>query len=215
MKAKIRISILITFIITIFVVKDIVFIVTEKSLLFEQHLNESKVILQTAEGVLNYYYSQQAQIGTEKAQELALTILRQMRYEGGNYIWVNTLEYRFLMHPLLETVEGQDMSQLTDPDGIKPIIVATDTALAGGGTFRYSWPKPGQPADKYFPKVSYVILFKPWKWVVGTGSYVDHIESSYLNVIAYKLIISLACIILAILISTIILKQLYTLEKDL
>lgn len=207
MKASIKISILISFIITIFVVKDIIFIITEKSLLFEQHLNESKVILETAEGVLNYYYNQQEQIGTERAQESALTILRQMRYEGGNYIWVNTLEYRFLMHPLLETVEGQDMSQLTDPDGIKPIIVATDTALAGGGTFRYSWPKPGQPVDKFFPKVSYVFLFKPWKWVVGTGSYVDHIESSFLNNTIYRIFFTLTCIIITIMISIISIKK--------
>ncbi|MBU2711779.1 cache domain-containing protein [Zooshikella harenae] len=181
--------------------------ITEKNRFFVQHINKSKVVLQTAEGILKYYYSQQDKMGIEKAQESALKVLRQMRYEDGNYIWVNTLEYRFLMHPLLETVEGQDMSQLIDPDGIKPIIVATDTALAGGGTFKYSWPKPGYPADKFFPKISYVFLFKPWKWVIGTGSYVDYIESSFINYILYRFFFTLCCIIIVILISIISIRK--------
>ncbi|MGI0119547.1 cache domain-containing protein [Zooshikella sp. RANM57] len=180
---------------------------TEKNRFFVQHINENKVVLETAEGILNYYHSQQDNMGIEKAQESALIVLRQMRYEGGNYIWVNTLEYRFLLHPLLETVEGQDMSQLTDPDGIKPIIVATNTALAGGGSFKYSWPKPGHPADEFFPKISYVFLFKPWKWVVGTGSYVDHIESSFINFIIYRIFLSLSCIIIVILISILSIRK--------
>ncbi|WP_159279953.1 methyl-accepting chemotaxis protein, partial [Klebsiella pneumoniae] len=37
------------------------------------------------------------------------------------------------------------------------------------------WPKPGaeQPVDK----VSYVKLFKPWGWIIGTGIYVDDVNA--------------------------------------
>ena len=35
------------------------------------------------------------------------------------------------------------------------------------------WPKPG--FNKPQAKVSYVKLFKPFNWVIGTGAYVDDI----------------------------------------
>ena len=43
------------------------------------------------------------------------------------------------------------------------------------GVVEYQWPKPGaeQPVDK----VSYVKLFKPWGWIIGTGIYVDDVNA--------------------------------------
>ncbi|MCL6634624.1 MAG: methyl-accepting chemotaxis protein [Peptococcaceae bacterium] len=40
----------------------------------------------------------------------------------------------------------------------------------------YYWPKAGEDAAVGFPKISYVKLFKPWGWVVGTGLYIDDID---------------------------------------
>jgi methyl-accepting chemotaxis protein len=39
----------------------------------------------------------------------------------------------------------------------------------------YLWPKPG--SDKPVPKISYVRLFSPWGWIVGSGIYVDDIQA--------------------------------------
>jgi signal transduction histidine kinase len=39
-------------------------------------------------------------------------------------------------------------------------------------------PSPRHRATKeLFPKQSYVKLYKPWGWVLGTGLYVDDIEA--------------------------------------
>ena len=46
----------------------------------------------------------------------------------------------------------------------------------GMGKVEYSWSKPG--SDKPVPKMSYVMLFKEWGWVVGTGEYIDNIEAN-------------------------------------
>ncbi len=40
---------------------------------------------------------------------------------------------------------------------------------AGGGYVEYWFPKKGQNAPQ--PKRSYVLLFKPFGWVVGSGYY--------------------------------------------
>ncbi|MBU1742167.1 MAG: HAMP domain-containing protein, partial [Proteobacteria bacterium] len=38
----------------------------------------------------------------------------------------------------------------------------------------YLWPKYG--AKKPVPKISFVKLFKPWGWIIGTGLYIDNID---------------------------------------
>jgi len=39
----------------------------------------------------------------------------------------------------------------------------------------YYWPKYG--ADKPQPKVSFVKRFNKWDWVIGTGMYIDDIDT--------------------------------------
>ncbi len=41
----------------------------------------------------------------------------------------------------------------------------------GGGFVDYLWPKPGE--SQPVPKISYVKLYEPWGWVVGSGIYID------------------------------------------
>jgi sigma-B regulation protein RsbU (phosphoserine phosphatase) len=80
---------------------------------------------------------------------------------------------------------------------------------SNGGYVDYTWPKPVKDgtvtADK--PKLSYVKIFKPWNWVVGTGVYVDNIEDSIrqteealqnqVNLIVLKILLCAAVILVA------------------
>ncbi|KPA15979.1 chemotaxis protein, partial [Candidatus Magnetomorum sp. HK-1] len=43
----------------------------------------------------------------------------------------------------------------------------------------YYWPYPGK--EDPVPKISYVSLYKPWGWVVGTGVYLDHTNKRLLK----------------------------------
>ena len=40
----------------------------------------------------------------------------------------------------------------------------------------YLWPKPG--SDKPVQKVSYVKGFEPWGWIVGSGVYLDNVDTT-------------------------------------
>ncbi len=42
----------------------------------------------------------------------------------------------------------------------------------GAGFVTYQWPLPG--TDDNCPKISYVKLYEPWDWVVGTGVFIDN-----------------------------------------
>ena len=49
----------------------------------------------------------------------------------------------------------------------------------GEGTVDYLWPKPGH--DQPVAKLSYVKLFKPWNWVIGTGVYLEAAEQRFME----------------------------------
>ncbi|RMS91621.1 Methyl-accepting chemotaxis protein [Pseudomonas coronafaciens pv. oryzae] len=47
----------------------------------------------------------------------------------------------------------------------------------GAGMVNYRWPKPG--ASEPVKKTSYVQLFQPWGWILGSGVYVDDVAAEF------------------------------------
>ncbi len=45
------------------------------------------------------------------------------------------------------------------------------------GFVQYMWPKPGSEVP--VPKISYVRLFEPWGWIIGTGVYMESAEEVF------------------------------------
>jgi len=81
-----------------------------------------------------------------------------------------------VMHPIKPEMNGNDLSAYKDPNGKLLFVDFVDTVKkSGSGFVPYEWPKPG--FDKPQPKLSYVIGFSPWNWVVGTGVYIDDLKA--------------------------------------
>ncbi len=99
----------------------------------------------------------------------------ELRYKGDNYFWINDLHPNMVMHPVRPDLNGKDVSDLKDSNGMALFVEFANVARNGGGTVNYLWPRPG--SDKPVSKSSYVQLFAPWGWVLGTGVYVDDIEA--------------------------------------
>ncbi|XPV53046.1 MAG: cache domain-containing protein [Halarcobacter ebronensis] len=71
----------------------------------------------------------------------------------------------------------KNLSEFKDKGGKKIFTVFADVAKKDGAGFvDYVWPKPG--FEKPQPKVSFVKLFKPFNWVVGTGDYVSDVSAN-------------------------------------
>jgi len=108
-------------------------------------------------------------------KEEAKKTLSDMRYGNGDYFWINDLNPKMIMHPIKPSLNGKDLSNFKDPKGVylfkEMVKVSNDK---GKGLVKYDWSKPGKKEPQ--PKFSYVELFKPWGWIVGTGAYVDDIE---------------------------------------
>jgi methyl-accepting chemotaxis protein len=137
-------------------------------------------IVESAVGILDYY-GQQAQSGAmplAAAQAAAKNALQHARYDQTNYVWINDLSPKMIMHPSKPQMNGKDLSNYRDPNGVLLFVEGVRLARAhGGGVIHYVWAKPG--SSQPLPKVSYVKLYAPWGWVVGSGVWVDDIEANF------------------------------------
>ncbi len=108
-----------------------------------------------------------------EAQKRAKKRIENMRYGANDYFWINDLTPRMVMHPLKPEMNGMNLSDVKDPDGKRLFMAFVDICKdKGEGTVEYVWDKEGKPAAK----ISYVKLYKPWGWIIGTGVYVDDIR---------------------------------------
>ena len=115
------------------------------------------------------------QITSDQAQQLAIHHVSGLRYNENDYFWINDLKPTMLMHPFKPELNGKDISENKDPNGKRLFVAMVDVCKRSGeGPVEYMWPKPG--VDRPVPKVSYVRLFKPWGWIIGTGVYVEDID---------------------------------------
>jgi methyl-accepting chemotaxis protein len=114
------------------------------------------------------------------AQAAAAKAIGAMRYLGVEYVWINDLTPRMVMHPIKPELNGKDLSDYKDPTGKRLFVAATEAVRAGGnGEIDYLWPRPG--SEKPVPKISFVTGFAPWGWVLGTGVYVDDLIAARLQ----------------------------------
>jgi methyl-accepting chemotaxis protein len=129
-------------------------------------------------GIIAAQYAQAAAgtITQAEAQARARDIISKQRYAGDNYFWINDLHPRIVMHPIKPQLNGRDATAMKDPNGKALFVEFAKVARnSGSGFVDYMWPKPG--FEKPVEKTSFVKLFAPWGWVVGTGVYNDDLAA--------------------------------------
>jgi methyl-accepting chemotaxis protein len=112
----------------------------------------------------------------EEAQKRAALRTKNLRYNGQEYFWINDLAPKMIMHPFKPELDGKDISGIKDPNGKALFVEFVKVCKEKGeGFVDYMWPKPGKDAP--VPKVSFVKVFEPWGWIIGSGVYVDDLQS--------------------------------------
>ena len=152
-----------------------VFIPSVKKNLIDQKKETIRELTESTWSLLAEYQQQveRGELTLENAQSRAIQRIRNLRYgpQGKDYFWVNDLRPKLIMHPYFPELEGRDMTDFTDPDGKKIFLAFVDRVKNGdGGYVTYRWQWKDDPG-RIMPKTSYVKLFKPWGWVIGTGIY--------------------------------------------
>lgn len=110
----------------------------------------------------------------EEAKQLALTILRDMNFDQGNYVFVYKYDGTNLATRAKRSLEGKNLLNLKDANGKLVIKDLIDIAKSGGGFYQYIWFNPANDKDE--PKMSYATGLEKWGWMLGVGAYTNSSE---------------------------------------
>ncbi|MDQ0085967.1 MULTISPECIES: cache domain-containing protein [Variovorax] len=113
----------------------------------------------------------------EATRNEALRRLASLNYGDDGYFFVYDLEGNSLMHSRQPELVGQNLWELRDSRGRYTIQELIKGAKEnGGGYVEYEWRKPS--SAQMAPKLGYVTAMPRWNWMVGTGLYLDDIQST-------------------------------------
>ncbi len=148
--------------------------------LLEARRLKTQHVVETAHSAI-LHFVKEAQAGrmtVEAAQAAAISAVRDLRYGGNEYFWINGMNARMIMHPIKPDMEGKQLADMADPSGKKFFSAMIETvAKDKAGFVDYLWPKPG--FDQPVAKVSYVKGVDEWGWLVGSGIYIDDIDAVF------------------------------------
>nr|WP_171035678.1 methyl-accepting chemotaxis protein [Colwellia ponticola] len=184
-----------------------------KSLL-NQKEQANKNLVENVYTVIEHFYAlqQQGTLSEQQAQKQALGVINSLRYDTNNYFWVNDFTPTMIMHPITPSLNGKSLGDIKDPDGKLLFIEMLNVVNASGqGFVPYKWDKPGfdYPVDK----ISFVKGFTAWQWIIGSGTYLDDIDATFVEqrntLIITSIIIALIVIILSYIIGKSIISPTY------
>ena len=167
--------------------------------LLEDRKVKTEHVVDVVTTLVAHYQGQEASgvMTREEAQKAAIASIEKLRYDENEYFWIQSYDNVIVMHPIKPALNGKNMNGTVGPDGVKLfdefVNVATEK---GSGFVEYTWPKPGH--DQPVPKISFVKAFAPWKWIVGSGIYVDDVDTIFRQVLMVVGAVSL--IILALIV---------------
>lgn len=177
--------------------------------LYDQRKSQIFEMMHSAHDTLDYFHSLQVQdiLTKAKAQEIAMGALKSVTYGNNGYFWLNDSKGVMLMNPNLPELIGKSLVEISEMHPSIPIMEFVNVSKSGGGFVEYYCPKPADRGE--FHKISSVILFEDWDWVIGTGIYVDDIENEIESIAYNAIIVILIMFILLILVSMLISKHFF------
>ncbi len=148
--------------------------------LMDRKRENIRQLTQAAWGVLSEAADEveSGQLTLEQAQELAKNRIEAMRYgdENKDYFWLQDLSPKILMHPYRTDLNDQDVSEFQDAQGTRIFVEFVDLVKEKGeGYVSYVW-QWMDDLERMEPKESYIRLFEPWGWIIGTGVYVYDVQ---------------------------------------
>jgi len=143
--------------------------------------DQLRTVIDVAAKVVQQQYDEfkKGTISEAEAQQRAKASVRAMRYNTDDYFFIQDKDLVTVVHGTRADQEGLDGSKQQDHSGKYFFAEMHKVAAENGqGFVDYQYAKPGAPLDQPSPKLSYVKLFAPWQWTLGTGMYIDDVEAT-------------------------------------
>ncbi len=127
----------------------------------------------------NLYQQMPRDMSREVVAKIVREAIRPILFnEEHGYIFILTLDGEAVLYPPDQSIEGSNFltNNVTGgPDAINDLIkIAGDK---GHGFYHYNWTIPGDPSGSLHKKISYITLFEPLGWVIGTGEYIENLDA--------------------------------------
>jgi methyl-accepting chemotaxis protein len=153
------------------------------SLLREQMLDRTRAtqrdLLDVAFGTVEAVYERQisGEITEAAAKAEAREAVRALRYDDGNYFWIDDDEFINVLNPSNPATEGVFRGDDTDrSDQAIFRLFAEGAREQENFDLTYYFPLPG--GNEPVPKMGTVRRFDPWGWTIGTGTYINDIDET-------------------------------------
>ena len=102
-------------------------------------------------------------------------IIRNIRYGAKGYFWIDTFDGINVLLPPSPASEGKSRIDFKDVNEFYVVQHCIEVGKKGGEFFDFWFPKPG--SDTPYPKRGYSLAYAKYEWVIGTGNYIDEIET--------------------------------------
>jgi PAS domain S-box-containing protein len=176
-----------------------------------------KELTNSAWSILSKYENDEREglLTREEAQKTAISRIQYLRYgeENKDYFWITDMTPKMIMHPFRNDLNGKDLTNFTDPHGKRlfvEFVVTVKKSEHGYVDYMWQWK---DDSLHIVPKLSYVKIFKPWNWVIGTGIYVEDVKKEISSLTKRMIWISIGISILIALMLSYIIKQSLNIER--
>ncbi len=113
----------------------------------------------------------------DEIERKIIDALRPVRFANGTgYYFITSMDGTEILFADRPEMEGRNMLGVRDTRGkyvVKDMIGLV--RKSGQGFYEYYWTRPGSKGND-FRKISFVKLFEPFDWIIGTGLYVEDIR---------------------------------------
>jgi methyl-accepting chemotaxis protein len=152
---------------------------TIRDTLIEERRTAIRNEVQSAVSIARTYVAEAAagHLSETEAQDRARVALRSMRFGQGDYFYVYRYDGVNVVHGLKPDREGKNFIDQVDSNGVRLNANVIAAAQAGGGFTEFMFPRAGQETPS--PKLAYAAPVPEWQWAVGSGVYIDDVDTMF------------------------------------
>ena len=103
--------------------------------------------------------------------------ISKIRFGQDGYFFVYDYDGTNIMHPVNPALVGKNLMENKSKKGVYYIKDLIEVAKKGGGTVLFDFPK-SKDDPKLYDKIGYADGLQEWKWMIGTGVYIDNVEKN-------------------------------------
>ncbi len=173
--------------------------------LLEDRKEKAHNVVQVAYSAIEFYAEkiEKNEMTVEEAKKQALHNIEMLHYGESDYFWINDTDGNVLMHPHAKKLVGKSGLDVKDTNGVAVFGEAARIGKNGGeGFIDYLWPRPG--SEEPIEKTSYVKGYAPWGWVIGTGIYIDDVNTIFLKDLTIVVISAFLILVVGLIVSVMI-----------